>query len=152
MTLETIGSNGFSDLKDLATWLYDEAKMETQERNISRCVDDLRTSKVRPLLEHLKIDIIEVRLVLKIASLCTTNDSKGHRYGLLRITGEAIIKETDAYGSVLFFPLSIGSGRESIASGQLQVAGETMKPGTYIKLTSNLRLNQQLDCLLVLLP
>lgn len=53
---------------------------------------------------------------------------------------------------MLFFPLSIGLGKESIASGQVQVAGEALKPGTYLTLTSALDLDEQLDCLIVLLP
>lgn len=151
MTFQTIDPDGFIKLKELATWLYDHAKMESQEKNIARCVDDIRTSKVRPLLEHLKIDTIEVSQALNPIRFLT-NPLKGHRFGLLRITGEAIIKQTEAYSSVLFFPLSIGSGRESIASGQLKIADGISRPGTYINLTSSLHLNEQLDCLLVLLP
>ncbi|OGE47103.1 hypothetical protein PENARI_c063G04804 [Penicillium arizonense] len=133
-----IADDAFLELKNLATWVYKTAEMgeEKGEKNLSRCMDkEAREAKVRPLLEKLGYDKIQ-----------------GHLVGLLRIYGSSSIEKPDNYRSLLFFPLSIGSGPESIVSGEVQVAGEVLKPGTYIQLTSTLNLDAQLDCLIVLLP
>lgn len=52
----------------------------------------------------------------------------------------------------LFFPLSIGSGRESMGSDEVQVEGEVLKPGTFVQFDKTMTLNAQLDCLIVYLP
>ncbi|KAJ6070560.1 hypothetical protein N7467_011879 [Penicillium canescens] len=124
-------------LKDLATWLYESAEMK-QEKNLIKCVDVDRYKKTLPLLKALGYD-----LPLK--------SSQGHGYHIYRTSGETeIIKRPDL--KTLFFPLSVGSGNNSIASGEVQVAGETVAPGSFIHLDSTLTITAQLDCLIVYLP
>lgn len=60
MALEKIDSDAFLKLKELASWLYESAEMEEYGPNLFKCVDSLRETKARPLLEQLKIDKIEV--------------------------------------------------------------------------------------------
>jgi hypothetical protein len=68
---------------------------------------------------------------------------QGHFALLLRICGKASIEKPENDDrTLLFFPLS----------GNVQVAGEILKPGNYIQLTKTLDLDAQLDCLIVVLP
>jgi hypothetical protein len=60
MSPSSINSSAFSKLKDLATWLFETAKMEEEEKNTFRCVDNDRHAKVRPLLEELGYSKIKV--------------------------------------------------------------------------------------------
>lgn len=76
---------------------------------------------------------------------------QGRGYKIWRITGKVPIKKTPEYRT-LFFPLSVGTGPDSIASGEVRVADEMLVPGTYIPITSPLTLEGRLDCLVVLLP
>lgn len=58
-----IAADAFLELKKLATWVYKTAEMgeEKGEKNLSRCVDkEAREAKVRPLLEKLGYDKIQV--------------------------------------------------------------------------------------------
>lgn len=52
----------------------------------------------------------------------------------------------------LFFPLSIGSGDGSIASGEVEVGGEVLTPGTFVQFDQTTTIDAQLDCLVVYLP
>lgn len=59
-----IAADAFEELKNLATWVYKTAEMgqEKGEKNLSRCVDKVaREAKVRPFLEKLGYDKIEVQ-------------------------------------------------------------------------------------------
>ncbi|KAJ5594690.1 uncharacterized protein N7459_000898 [Penicillium hispanicum] len=138
MPRETIDSDTFPGffpkLKELAAWLSETKEFEEEQPNLSRCVDENRHGKIRPVLRELGYDQI-----------------KGRGYKIWRITGKVSIKNTLDYNT-LFFPLSIGSGPESIASGEIQIAGETLTPGCYIPITRTLTVDGQLDCLIVLLP
>lgn len=46
----------------------------------------------------------------------------------------------------------MGSGRESIASGNVEVAGVMLTPGTFMEIDSTTDLDARLDCLIVYLP
>ncbi|KAJ5348561.1 uncharacterized protein N7506_001814 [Penicillium brevicompactum] len=132
-----IKTDALQEFNELASWVHRNAKMEPEKGKENKlvCTDKAREAKVRPLLEKLGYANIP-----------------GHLASLQRIFGKALIEKPNDDRSVLFFPLSIGSGPESIGSGNMHVAGETLKPGTYIQLTETLELNEQLDCLIVLLP
>lgn len=76
---------------------------------------------------------------------------QGYGYHIYRISTEAeIIKRPHL--KTLFFPLSIGPGSDSIASGQIEVAGKVLSPGIFVQFDSTLTLSAQLDCLIVYLP
>jgi hypothetical protein len=70
---------------------------------------------------------------------------------IYRISGKTEIIKLP-HLKTLFFPLSIGSGRDSIASGEIEVEGEVLKPGTFAQFDSTMTLNAHLDCLVVYLP
>ncbi|KAJ6096124.1 hypothetical protein N7486_006870, partial [Penicillium sp. IBT 16267x] len=90
---------------------------EKGKNNLLVCVDKAREAEVRPLLEKLEYANIPVK-----ENLC----------------GKTSIDKPDDDRFLLFFPLSIGSGPESIVSGNMQVAGEVLKPGTYVQLMETL--------------
>lgn len=70
---------------------------------------------------------------------------------IYRISGKTkIIKRPGL--KTLFFPLSIGCGDDSIASGEVQVEDEVFTPGTFAQFDSTTILNAHLDCLVVYLP
>ncbi|QQK42178.1 hypothetical protein Pdw03_5032 [Penicillium digitatum] len=105
-----------------------------QEKSLIKCVDVDRYKKTLPVLKALGYDQIP-----------------GHGYHIYRTSGETeIIKRPDL--KTLFFPLSVGSGNDSVASGEVQVAGELLTPGNFIELNSTLTFTAQLDCLIVYLP
>ncbi|KAJ6076652.1 hypothetical protein N7499_008633 [Penicillium canescens] len=122
-----IKADALLELEILASWVsQSEMKEAKGKKNLLECVDKARETKARPLLEKLGYATI-----------------RGHFALLLRICGKASIeKPEDDDRTLLFFPLS----------GNVQVAGETLKPGNYIQLTKTLDLDAQLDCLIVVLP
>jgi hypothetical protein len=64
MTTTNISRDAFLELEKLATWVYETAEMgeEKGEKNLSRCMDkEAREAKVRPLLEKLGYDKIQVK-------------------------------------------------------------------------------------------
>ncbi|KAJ5488516.1 hypothetical protein N7539_003406, partial [Penicillium diatomitis] len=122
---------------NLASCVHMSAKLEPEKgkKNLLVCVDKARETKVRLLLEKLGYANIP-----------------GHLASLKRVCGKTSIDKPDDDRCLLFSPLSIGLGPESIGSGNMQVTGEALKPGTYIQLMETLELEAQLDCLIVLLP
>lgn len=56
----TISSDAFSKLKELSAWLFESKEFEEEQKNLSRCVDENRHAKVRPLLKELGFDQIKV--------------------------------------------------------------------------------------------
>lgn len=123
-----IKPDALPELKSLATWVSQSAEMKEAKgkKNLLECVDKDRETKARPLLEKLGY-------------------AAGHSALLLRICGKASIEKRDTdtdSRTLLFFPLS----------GDVQVGGEVLKPGTYVQLTKTLDLDAQLDCLIVVLP
>ncbi|KAJ5790075.1 uncharacterized protein N7518_007086 [Penicillium psychrosexuale] len=133
MPLTTINQGAFSKLEDLSAWASETNEFKKEQDNLLRCVDEGRHVKVAPLLGELGFNRI-----------------KGYGYSIWRVTGKIALKATPHYQS-LFFPLSIRSGSEN-AAGEVQVAGETLTPGTYISFASLITFDSQLDCLIVYLP
>lgn len=151
MSRASIDPDAFSKLKELAAWVFESTEMVEEQKDLLRCVDDNRHAKVAPLLKKLGFDQIKVTKHDMHPIWNVSKSFQGHGYKIWRITGKVPIKETRDYRS-LFFPLSIGPGSESIASGEVQVAGQMLTPGTYIPITSSLALDGRLDCLIVLIP
>ncbi|KAJ6063447.1 uncharacterized protein N7446_007567 [Penicillium canescens] len=122
-----INADALPELESLAAWVSQiEMKEEKGKKNLLECMDEAREAKARPLLEKLGYATIQ-----------------GHYALLLRICGKASIeKPEEDKRTLLFFPLS----------GDVQVAGEVLKPGTYIRLTKTLDLDAHLDCLIIVLP
>lgn len=128
-----ISPEAFSKLRELSKWVHGTQKFEQELTHLSRCVDEDRHAKIRPLLKELGFDI------------------KGHGYKIWRISGKVPINKASNYRS-LFFPLSVGSGPDSIASGELQIDQETLTPGSYVTISRSITVDGPLDCLIVLLP
>ncbi|KAJ5654842.1 hypothetical protein N7490_001845 [Penicillium lividum] len=125
MSPTKISADASNKLEALAEWLCKYAEMK-QQNNLIKCTDNKRLEKTLPLLKELGYAQIE-----------------GYGYDLYRISGETkIIKRHHLKN--LFFPLSIGS--------EVQVAGETLTPGTFAQFDSTIVINAQLDCLIVYLP
>ncbi|KAJ6119052.1 hypothetical protein N7471_013003 [Penicillium samsonianum] len=123
-----INADALPELESLAAWVSQSAEMKEEKgkKNLLGCVDKDREAKARPLLEKLGYATMQ-----------------GHFALLLRICGKASIEKLDEDNrTLLFFPLS----------GDVQVAGEVLKPGTYIPLVKTLDLDAQLDCLIIVLP
>ncbi|KAJ5202998.1 hypothetical protein N7449_005077 [Penicillium cf. viridicatum] len=123
--------SAFPPLQELAKWVYESAKMQ-QDKSI--CVDKNQVQKTLPLLKALGYDKIQ-----------------GYGFAIHRISGNTEIVKEDGIRT-LFFPLSVGSGSESIASGNVEVAGVMLTPGTFMEIDSTTGLNAHLDCLIVYLP
>ncbi|KAJ5982106.1 hypothetical protein N7451_012206 [Penicillium sp. IBT 35674x] len=120
-------------MSQLAEWVHKSAKMKT-ENNLLKCVDENLHGKTSPLLAVLGYDQIQ-----------------GYGYMIYRISGTTeIIKRPHL--KTLFFPLSISSGSEKNDSGEVQVEGEVLRPGTFTQFDKTMTLNAQLDCLVVYLP
>ncbi|OQD97650.1 hypothetical protein PENSOL_c011G05008 [Penicillium solitum] len=123
-----IKADALPELEILASWVSQSAEMKEEKgrKNLLTCVDKAREAKARPLLEKLGYATIRNHFAL-----------------LLRICGKASIEKPENDNrTLLFFPLS----------GNVQVAGEVLKPGNYIELTKTLDIDAQMDCLLVVLP
>ncbi|KAJ5660907.1 uncharacterized protein N7484_000279 [Penicillium longicatenatum] len=120
-----IKADALPALERLAAWVRSaDMKEYNREKNLLECVDEAREIEARPLMEQLGYA------------------TRGHGALLLRICGKASIEKHDDGRTLLFFPLS----------GDVQVAGEVLEPGTYTKITKTLDLDAQLDCLIVILP
>ena len=123
-----------------------------QETNILKCVDDERYKKTLPLLKLLEYDQIPVsRVSVPVPAGLDLTRSQGYGYVIYRISGKTeILKRPDL--KTLFFPLSVDSGDDSIASGEVEVAGEVLTPGTFAQFDRTMIINAHLDCLIVYLP
>ncbi|CAI7655747.1 unnamed protein product [Penicillium glandicola] len=104
-----------------------------QEGNNLKCVDACRYEKTLPLLKALGYDI------------------PGRGYHIYRICEKTEIVKRPGLKN-LVFPLSVGSGIDGIASGEVQVGDELLAPGYFLQLSSNLTIPTGFDCLIVHLP
>lgn len=118
-----IQADAVPELESLAKWVSSaEMKEEKGEINLLACVDTAREKNAAPLLKKLGY-------------------TTGHSVLLLRICGETTIKKPDGR-TLLFFPLS----------SDVQVEGETLQPGSFIRHTKHLKLDTRLDCMIVIPP
>ncbi|KAJ5350225.1 hypothetical protein N7541_007952 [Penicillium brevicompactum] len=126
--------NANSHLQELAKWVYESYESANIQRDKNICVDENQVDKTLPLLKALGYDKIP-----------------GYGFAIHRISGNTEIIKEDGIRT-LFFPLSVGSGSKSIASGNVKVAGVSLTPGTFMEIDGTTILNAQLDCLIVYLP
>ncbi|CAG8119078.1 unnamed protein product, partial [Penicillium salamii] len=114
----SVAPEALPELTNLASWIHDSAEMAEIAKNTFQCVDPQRRDKLRPFLEAQKLTEI-----------------KAYGYTIYRIKGKVEIRLTPNYRSI-FFPLSVDSGTNGV-SGELQIAGETLRQGQYLHFTKS---------------
>lgn len=135
-----IQADAFPELESLAKWVSSaEMKEEKGKINLLGCVDEAREEKARPLLKKLGYITVLRSNLFKWEN--ESDQVQGHSVLLLRICGKASITKPDGR-TLLFFPLS----------GDVQVEGEILEPGSFIQLTKSLDLDTRLDCMIIILP
>ncbi|OJD20239.1 hypothetical protein ACJ73_08431 [Blastomyces percursus] len=118
----SIESDAKKDLDELAKWLR-KAKMIQKEECRWLCDDPQRSVAPRTLLQKMNLY------------------KGGYVIALSRISGKTIVKKDKGFDN-LFIPLS----------GEIDVCGQHLKPGQYVRFTSDQVVDAQLDFLTVAVP
>lgn len=111
------------ELRSVVGWFKD-AKVEKKDAagDILRCVDNDRFTKWTPFLEQMNLH------------------KEGNGYALLRILGTVKIEKEKGFDTI-FFPFR-----------DVEIAGETVHFGEFVRLTETQLLTTNLDCLIVVVP
>jgi hypothetical protein len=135
----SLSQSATEHIEKVRKWFIDaEVVKEETVLNMYKCTDEGRYTIVTPLLKELGLEVNKSKISFWRGN--ATHGFQKYAFGLLRISGPVFIRKEAGYDT-LFYPLT-----------RIEVNGEVLELGNYMRFNKTQHLNANLDFLAVHVP